>query len=230
MRKLIAWVVVPALFAAAAVSAQERLESARERDPGFARAAGGGQTARADQEIAAVKLAYCRNEIELAKLAAQKSKSNEVRQFATQLVKDGTAGCAKLEQRAANLGNAVSAGADVRVQPGGRTAVDVAVGGGARDALNWVAINQQMANECLRISKEELGKKDGDEFDKCFIGMTLAGQHQTIVADRVFLNYASSEFRGDLEECAKTANARLEEAKQIMEKLAGNSKRAGASQ
>ena len=68
-------------------------------------------------------------------------------------------------------------------------------------------------------------KKSGTEFDKCFMGMAIGGHHQTVVADKVFLQYASPQFRGDLEECLQKSTTHLNEAKQIMEKLAGSPSR-----
>jgi len=227
------WGLIVSALLASVVVAQERTEPARE---GRQAAQPAGQSSRADQEIAAVKLAFGRNEVELAKLAAQKAQSDDVKQFAAQMVKEHSAGIARLEKVAGSLANAPrgfgdsrqppirpDAGAEVRVQPGAVPAVDVTVNrGGASGPLNWVAIQQQMAEQCLSASKEELSKKTGTEFDKCFMGMAIGGHHQTVVADKVFLQYASPQFRGDLEECLQKSTTHLNEAKQIMEKLAGS--------
>ena len=220
MSKFMGWIVVPLLVIANLGNAQERREAAAPQAtaPGAA-----GQLSRADQEIAAVKLAFCRNEIELAKLASQKAQSDEVKQFAAQMVKEHSEGCAKLEKWAGSLASAAparGAGAEVRIEPGTRPAVDVNLRGAAVSPLNWVAIHQQMAEQCLSMSKQELGKKEGAEFDKCFIGMAIGGHQQAVVADKVFENYASPQFRSELEQCQNTATTHLNEAKQIMEKLA----------
>ncbi len=302
MRKFTGWIVAGSLAMAAAIviaqvprePAAPRRESAPGRDPApglrdpaqppigreAPRAGAGAQVSRGDQEIAAVKLAFCRNELELAKLASQKAESDEVKQFAAKMVKEHTEGCANLEKWAGNLAAAggrfdrpapgerreadqrrepafrpapgatpenfptfplrrepafrPAPGADAdapaapdapRARPGARPGADVAIRGGQGGALNWVVIHQQLADQCLASAKQELAKKQGAEFDKCFIGMAIGGHQHAVDADQVFANYVSPQFRGDIDECLKMASAHLNEAKDIMGKLTGESPR-----
>jgi uncharacterized protein (DUF305 family) len=110
MRMSILGMAIPLVVMAGLVSAQERrAPEDATRAPAAAQArpaAGTAQASQADQEIAAVKLAMCRNEVELAKLASQKAQSDEVKQFAAKMVKEHTEGCAKLEKWAGSEGNA----------------------------------------------------------------------------------------------------------------------------
>ena len=259
MRKLTGWIVAGSVAIAATIAiAQERREPApgREPVPGREPAPGlrdpaqppagreapraGGQITRSDQEIAAVKLAFCRNEAELAKFAAQKAQSDEVKQFATKMFKEHAEACANLEKWAGPLAAAqgdradrAAPGADVEVRvpaaapgtPGARPGADVTIRGGQGGPLNWVAIHQEMAQQCLATSKQELAKKEGEQFDKCFMGMALGGHHQAVIADQVFLKHVSPQFRGEVEDCLKTETAHLSEAKDIMAKLEGESPR-----
>jgi predicted outer membrane protein len=241
-----------------------------QRDPATARAPGraapAGQFSRADQEIAAIKLAMCNNEVELAKLAQQKATSEDVRQFAERMIKDHTAACEKLEQVAGPLAaahhgeraapgerpapgerrdpaarqvrpaapaappaGAAGAGAQptTPAAPGSRPGVDVTVrpgpagGASAAGSLNWVSIHKEIADQCLASAKKEFAKKEGEDFDKCYIAGAIGSHQHAIDADHVFMNHASPAFRGDIEEGLKMATTHLNLAKDIMKKLEG---------
>lgn len=255
MRKFTGWIAAGSLAVAATVAiAQERREPVPGREPAvprdpapglrdpapagreLARPAAGAQFTRGDQEIAAVKLAFCRNTLELAKLGSQKAESDEVKQFAAKMVKEHSEECAKLEKLAGPLaapqGDRERAAPDIEVRvpgapgaPATRPGADVTIRGGQSGPLNWVAIHQEMAQQCASTTKQELGKKEGAEFDKCFIGMALGGHQQHVIADQVFVNHVSPQFRGEIEDCLKTATAHLSEAKDILAKLEGESPR-----
>jgi len=202
----------------------------------------------ADVEIAAMKLAEHRNEIELAKLAQQKSQNEKVREFAAKMIKDHGEAVSKLEKVAGPFGQQRNAadprGAADNVrerqnQPGtqpptdpenrgnvqvqaGRAGVQVDVGARAnRGSLNWMAIHQEIAARCLASAKRELASKEGAEFDHCYIGMQIVAHQKMIDSDQVFANYVSADQRDTLEECVKTAQEHLREAKEIMDSLAG---------
>ncbi len=105
MRKAIQMLAAGAMCAALGGSlvAQEF----RDREPAARpRAAADATATKADQEMAACLLAACRNEIELAKLAQTKATSQEVKDFATKIVREHTEGCAKLEKWAGSLASA----------------------------------------------------------------------------------------------------------------------------
>jgi predicted outer membrane protein len=258
MRKFTGWIAAGSLaIAATAAIAQERREPVPGREPALprdpapslrdpappagrevARPAAGAQFTRGDQEIAAVKLAFCRNALELAKLGSQKAESDEVKQFAAKMVKEHSEECAKLEKLAGPLAapqgdrDRPAPGSDVEVRlpgapgaPATRPGADVTIRAGQSGPLNWVAINQEMAEQCASTTKQELGKKEGAEFDKCFIGMTLGSHQQHVIADQVFKTHVSPQLRGEIEDCLKTATAHLSEAKEIMAKLEGESPR-----
>jgi predicted outer membrane protein len=259
MRMSILGWVAPLVVLTGFVSAQERRAPGDEvRPPAAARearpGAGAAEASQSDQEIAAVKLAMCRNEVELAKLASQKAQSDEVREFAAKMVKEHTEGCANLEKWAGAAGNPAGArdpratdrpfdsaaprsatpgatdrAAQPAVRPGAaapataagvRPGADLAGPRGSDQGLNWVSLHQEIAQQCLASAKEELAKKEGAEFDKCYIGMAIASHQHAVDADHVFMNHGSPAFRGEVEECLRTATSHLNEAKDIMKKLA----------
>jgi len=116
--------------------------------------------------------------------------------------------------------------------PGSRPGVDVTVrpgaAGGAAGGLNWVSIHKEIADQCLASAKQEFAKKEGPEFDKCYIGGAIASHQHAIDADHVFMKHASPQFRGDIEEGLKMATTHLNLAKDIMKKLDGQSPRLSA--
>lgn len=64
------------------------------------------QASTADEQIAALLYACCRNEVEISKFAQNRLQSEAARQFAEQMIAEHTAACQKLEKFA---GNAVDA-------------------------------------------------------------------------------------------------------------------------
>jgi predicted outer membrane protein len=204
---------------------------------------------QADQEIAAIKLSQCRNEVELAKFAQQKSQNEQVRQFAAKMVKEHGEACKELEKwvgdyRTSDSDRTESDDAkkvpaadekaatrlELETKKGGVVGVDFnASNKDARSGqLNWVAIHQQMSDKCLAAAKKELSAKEGAEFDKCFMGMQISAHHKTIIADEVLVNYVSSANREKIEKCREIATEHLEMAKTIHKELDGKSVKTAA--
>lgn len=221
MKVFNAFVAASLILGAATLSAQEPgKQPPAGREPAKSAA---GEASKADQEIAAVKLVEARNEIELAKLAQQKSQNEQVRQFAARLVKEHGDGLKDLEKAAGDYAKTERApgggGVAVETNREGGVNVDVRRGAGSGSSLNWVAIHQQIAERCLAHAKQELTQKEGAEFDKCFIGMQIMAHQKMIDADTVFANYVSAEAKEKIDECKKVATDHLRAAKEIMEKL-----------
>lgn len=199
-------------------------------------------------ELIAVKLAENRNEIELAKLAQQKSQNEQVRQFAAKMIKDHQKAEEMLNKHAGHWGgkststdrardtddksppktgsetnastnntrrdpssSGASSDQNATQRPSGQ-----ATAGREGSSLNWVAIHQQLAEQCLASAKRELNSKEGAEFDKCYMGMQVVAHQKMIDMDNVFLNYVSADSRDTVAECMKTAQEHLREAKEIM--------------
>lgn len=203
--------VVSLLIGAATVMAQSEPEKTQAETKKAK--SEGKDVSQAEREIAAIKLAECRSEVDLAKFAAEHSKNEQVQKFAAMMVKDHQEACKALEKWAGvsdhsttKSEDAKSAGEETRRNQSGK-------------ALNWVAMHQEMTQRCLAAAKKELGEKDGAEFDKCFMAMQIVGHQKTIIADEVFVNYVSSENRELIEKCRETATAHLQAAKAICNEL-----------
>ena len=106
--------------------------------------------------------------------------------------------------------------APVGVAPEGRV-----VAKGTGNGLDWVAIHKQVADQCLASTKAEFQKKEGPDFDKCYMGHAIMAHQKVLDEIKVLRNYASAELRQDLDKSTQMATHHLEEAKKIAESLKG---------
>jgi predicted outer membrane protein len=201
-----------------------------------------------DQQIAAFLCGAAHNEIELAKFAQTKLQSPEAKQFAERMIREHTPSCEKMKGKAGNLvahlssdsrssstlhttgsssqsttasnqaastqrGNAASS-----VQQATYTA-PVSGGSGDAGAVDWVRIHQEIGEQCLAKTKEELSSKQGADFDKAFMGQQCVGHVEMIAKLEALRNHASSELRQDIEKEIEMANSHLQLAKQVKEQL-----------
>src|SRR5262249_29877422 len=144
-------------------------------------------TNSADGQLASILITLNQGEIALGKLAEQRAKDKEVKQFAEMMVKDHTDFLQKLEKFAGNSANRMETRSDIRsgtsaqaggVQPGiERTGAQEMAG----HQLDFVALHQQIGEKCLEMTKKDLEQKEGDEFDKCYIGAQI-GMHTGVLA------------------------------------------------
>jgi predicted outer membrane protein len=187
-------------------------QALQQTQPGqqFAQRQGGqpGQTASSDQQIAACVFCACRSEIEIAKLAEQKSQTPEIRDFAQKMVKEHTPGCQEMQRLAGPLAS------DNLQQPGGDSA-----GRGLGGQLDWVSIHKQIGQQCLASVKQELSQKSSADFDECFIGQQIGAHLMVIDELKVLRNYASQELQPTLDKELQTAQQHLQLAKQIALKI-----------
>jgi predicted outer membrane protein len=112
-------------------------------------------------------------------------------------------------------------GARVKVQPGARPRADIEIRGGAAGGLNWVTIHKQMADQCLATAKQEFATKERAEFDRCYLGGQIMGHLKALDEIKVLRNYASPEFRAELDTCSQGCAEHLKEAKALAKKFEG---------
>jgi len=263
MRSAFQWSLVAVICMVGVASAQ--LRPGARPAPAAAPAAAPATTAHAqgtaDQQIAACLWNCNHNEVELAKFAEQKAKSDDVKDFAARMIKDHSQAADKLARVAGNLVNAGTArgagdtGREVRKVPAedrregreearedrrearpedrregreearedrreGRAEAreDRAVANG-RQPFSWVAVHREIADQCLQTAKKELGSKEGNEFDKCYMGMQIAA-HMTVLDElKVFKNHATGQLQQDIEASIETTEHHLKDAKKIMDQI-----------
>jgi predicted outer membrane protein len=89
------------------------------------------------------------------------------------------------------------------------------------DAIN---LFREMAIECVSSAKQALSEKEGDEFDKCFVGAQILLHAQMQDKLTVFQRHASSELSQAFSDASETVDQHMDHAKAIMEKWEGRSK------
>jgi predicted outer membrane protein len=90
-------------------------------------------------------------------------------------------------------------------------------------------LHRELAQECLSQARENLGKKDGDEFDRCFMAAQAVKHGEMKVMLTVFERHASGELRDILAEGLKTTGDHLQKAEEVLKDLDHSSKSDGKS-
>jgi len=185
------------------------------------------KAASGDEQLAAVMLAGCRNEIELAIFAKSVLKSQEAKDFADKIMSDHQATCDKLEKlagghaRPSRAANAPPAEQKAKFEIG-KLKVEASTvrprveGESARagSPLNWVSIHEEMADECLNAAKAELQRND-KRADEAFIGQQIAAHMKMIAQLKVFHKHASSDLRGVIDSSREVAEQHLKQAESL---------------
>jgi putative membrane protein len=153
-------------------------------------------TSATDAELASWLLVDNRGEIQLAHLAQERASCDDVKEFAEKLVQEHSQVVEDLQQ---------FAGRGRSMQPSG--------------GLHFMRLKQQLGQQCAASAERELEDKDGDEFDKCFIGMQIAKHMEMLDTLKVFSRYASSELDELIEDAEQKTEEHLKRAKQLIKQL-----------
>ncbi len=90
-------------------------------------------------------------------------------------------------------------------------------------SIDMIQLQREMAQQCIADSKQYLSKKDGAEFDKCFVGMQIA-KHAAMHTKLVVLQrHTSDELQQIVAEGIQTTAKHLKAAETLMTKLDENS-------
>jgi predicted outer membrane protein len=207
--------------------AQDRTQQYEADKPVIGRVQQAGANS-ADSQLASCLIVDNQGEIALGKLAQQKSKDNDVKQFAEKMVQDHTQFMKQLEQFAgAQDGNAnmnatgplQGAGSTDRAVPG---AMMQPMGG---QALNFVALKQEIGKKCLEMTEREMQQKEGSQFDKCYIGQQIGAHMQVLATLEVVRNQASPELASVLDKGIETTKTHLEHAQKLAKSLESTASR-----
>lgn len=236
-------------FASLAVAQENQKNSVEPQQPARQPAVQVGQRAHwknSDQSLATCVAIANQEEVALAKFAEEKANSREVKDFAKMLVSDHQAFLKKLEkyapeaardnylteqhQTASNDATKAPGGVQVRVQPAGganpaatttnpiQQTAGVEINAGA-PGIDFVQLHREIANECIRTSKDELSKKDGKKFDECFIGHQIAKHAEMKTKLTVFERHASGELKDLFASGRETTEKHMQKAESIMKDL-----------
>ena len=201
---------------------------------------GPGQRAQqphGDQTLASCVAIDNQEEVAIGKFAKDKAHDQQVKDFAAMIVKDHQAFLQKLQKfapEAASDGYLTEAPATAK-RPGKPTdenpktsATGIQQVGGtvathATGSLDFVQLHREMAQECLKESKQQLSKKSGHEFDECFIGFQIAKHAAMKNKLTVFQRHTSGELSQLLADGAEATQKHMDKAEEIMKNLAHSS-------
>lgn len=175
------------------------------------------QPSQVDRELASWLTVDNRGEIALAELAREQASNSDVREFAETMIDEHSK---MVEQLQPFAGVSRGGARGRRGSPQGEfSQAEGNVRGRGQGQLNLIRLKQQLGQQCLSSAKEELSQKDGDEFDKCYIGMQIAKHMEMLDTLKVFSHYASQDLDQLIEEAEGTTEEHLEHAKQLIKQL-----------
>jgi putative membrane protein len=167
----------------------EQRDSARTNERGD-QAANGEQGEQLNYAIAACMLDHNKAEVELAKMAVEHAKSDEVKQFAEKMVKDHGQMVEKLQQFVGSH------------EPTDRRS----------------QIDRKINERCAESMRKELESKSGHEFDAAYVGSQIAGHLQMLAAVEVVSDETSGDLQSMAKEAKPVVEKHLKQAKDLMEK------------
>jgi predicted outer membrane protein len=185
-----------------------------------------------DEQLASWLLVDNRGEIQLARLAQERASSDEVKDFAKKVIDEHAQLVEQLQQfagqgrgtrqggeyQATAQRNRSSQATNMRNEQYGQPN---AAGRGNQQpgGLNLVRLKQQLGQQCVASAEHELEQKEGEEFDKCFIGMQIAKHMEMVDTLKVFSRYASQELDQLIEQAEQTTEDHLQHAKHLIKQL-----------
>jgi predicted outer membrane protein len=92
-------------------------------------------------------------------------------------------------------------------------------GGADGQTQQHVQFAQEVKQQCLQLTTAELGRKQGAEFDKAYIGQQLVAHTQMLATLQAAQRHASSELQPIIQQGTQMTEHHLAQARQIMEQL-----------
>lgn len=185
----------------------------------------------ADRQLAACLIVDNQGEIALGKLAEQRAKDQEVKQFGEKMVKDHSDFMQQLEKFVGTGGERANVrpdnrmpGAEAATQTSPQGTTDRALPGTSAQpmgsqSLDFVALKQQIGQKCLEMEKHALEEKEGSQFDKCYIGGQIGAHMHVLATLEVVRNQASPELAAVLDKGIETTKTHLDHAEKIAKAL-----------
>lgn len=147
-------------------------------------------------------------QVMLAKFAKDKSTSDDVKAFAATLEKAHQGSLDELKTLASKT---------VSNRPANENPSNS--GNNNSSSVDFLQMHQEMADQCLKDSKEMLSKKEGVEFDKCFVGMQLAKHAMAHSSLTVLQRHTSGELQAFVKEGLAMNAEHMKASTSLMEQL-----------
>jgi len=213
------------------------------RDQGQDAAAKVGQLGEGmlNQMAAEGMMQMSQSEIQLANFALQHTQNEEVRRFAQTLIKDHVDLNKQLERFAseevrarwgsearAPAGGAAAPGSNAQApQPGAETAAQPGAQPGRGNEAgpmpgSMFQVRQDISDQVVASIERELGKYQGADFDRAFLGQQFWGNVVSIAAATAGEKHVSGELKQVVDQGAKTAEKHLEDCRKLIRDLSAN--------
>ncbi len=207
-----------------ATETRPRTQSQSQTAPGGqAQASQGGEL---QKHIAVCLILGNQEEAALGQFAQDRAQNDQVKQFARMMAEEHQQANAKIQQavpQVANLDLKLTATEGRAGAAPGQAARDnqrqSATGAQAGGQDQMVQFAKQVKQECLNLTQAELGKKQGAEFDKCYIGQQIVAHTGMLAQLKVGQKHASNELQPIIQEGTQMTEHHLAQARQIMEQL-----------
>jgi predicted outer membrane protein len=82
-----------------------------------------------------------------------------------------------------------------------------------------MALKRELGEQCVKSATTELGKKQGTEFDQCYMTHQMMMHQHMLDTLTVFSRHASPELQAVLREGQQTTQQHLTHAKEIFDRL-----------
>lgn len=193
----------------------------------------GAQALLTPQQLAACWALDNQEEVILAKFAQEKSKNTDVSNFAKMIAEEHQACLKKLSKyapEATREGYLVENQADQKNSRNESASDAVAItnqsataSGPTMQGIVMIQLQREVAQQCISDSKKYLNSKDGEEFDKCFVGMQIA-KHAAMHTKLVVLQrHTSDEMKQLITEGIQATDKHMKAAESLMAKLGDDS-------
>jgi predicted outer membrane protein len=80
---------------------------------------------------------------------------------------------------------------------------------------------EELGEQHLQTARTFLSEKQDEEFDRCFVGMAIAGHMQSDDMLTVFERHASGELKSTIQEARRTVKQHLQAAKDLAVQIEG---------
>jgi len=201
-----------------------------------------------DHMVASCVAIENQEEIAIARFAEDKTKNDDVKEFARMLIKDhsgflqklekfapeatqdgyldkdqATTGTNKRPQRAGEATGATAAKPNLVQRTAAKPPLDD--NNANRQGIDPVALHRELAQQCLTDTEAMLNKKSGDKFDECFVGLQIAKHAAMKSKLTVLQRHSTGELAQLLAAGAKTTQTHLDHAEKLMQQLADSDDR-----
>jgi len=168
-----------------------------------------------DAQIAAFLNGGNEAEVNVAKLAEKQAKSDDVKKMAQEMVTAHT----KLWQHL----NQIAMQGGFGEQANGQQAQQQFEQG---RGLNFLAIEQQIARQCETSILRDLKDKQGEHFDKAYIGWNIGAHIHMLDALKVVRSHASPQLQQTLAQAEQETQQHLDHFKKLMHQVDSNTSKA----